>query len=133
MRCIILMIFVLLLKANTYSQVGIGTTNPDPSSVLDVQSTNKGLLIPRVSLNNINTSKLDGTNTAAPGLLIYNTNASVIGGNGIGLYYWKGSTWSAVTPSGGGGGASDGWSLSGNNVGDNDFLGTTRDYKALKF
>ena len=34
----------------TYSQVGIGTLNPDQSSQLDITTTNKGLLIPRVQL-----------------------------------------------------------------------------------
>ena len=30
--------------------VGIGTTSPDNSAVLDIQSASKGLLIPRMSL-----------------------------------------------------------------------------------
>lgn len=33
-----------------YSQVGIGTLDPSKSSQLDVSSTNKGILIPRVRL-----------------------------------------------------------------------------------
>lgn len=44
-------ILLLSLKAfMAYSQVGIGTTNLDPSSVLDIQATSKGLLIPRINL-----------------------------------------------------------------------------------
>lgn len=35
------------------AQVGIGTNNPDSSSVLELKSTTKGLLIPRVSLTSI--------------------------------------------------------------------------------
>ncbi len=32
-----------------HAQVGIGTNNPDPSSVLDLSSTDKGMLFPRMS------------------------------------------------------------------------------------
>jgi hypothetical protein len=34
---------------NTFAQVGIGTTTPDNSAMLDVSSTDKGLLIPRMT------------------------------------------------------------------------------------
>ena len=78
---------------NFYAQVGIGTTTPDTSAALDITSTDKGLLIPRINLSDVTTTSLDGTNTAATGLLIWNTNASVTGGNGTGLYYFDGSQW----------------------------------------
>ena len=38
-----------------YSQVGIGTTSPDESSILDIESANKGVLVPRLSNNQIST------------------------------------------------------------------------------
>jgi hypothetical protein len=42
----------LVISSSTFSQgVGIGTNNPDASAVLDITATNKGLLIPRMSLN----------------------------------------------------------------------------------
>ncbi len=75
------------------AQVGVGTTLPDASSILDVTSINKGILMPRVFLNNINTTQLDGVNPSAESLLIYNTNAGVVGGNGEGFYYFNGSQW----------------------------------------
>ena len=78
---------------NFYAQVGIGTTTPDASAALDITSTAKGLLIPRINLSSVTNTSLDGTNTAATGLLIWNTNASVTGGSGIGLYYFDGSQW----------------------------------------
>lgn len=90
-------LFFTIISAN--SQVGIGTTSPHPSSVFDVTSTEKGILIPRVSLINVTTTMLDGTNTAAIGLLIYNTNALVIGGNGVGYYYFNGSIWEQLSTS----------------------------------
>jgi len=85
---------------SAFSQVGIGTTSPDNSSVLDVVSTDKGLLIPRVNLVSVTTTMLDGANTAATGLLIYNTNATVTGGNGTGYYYFNGAMWEKLISGG---------------------------------
>lgn len=46
------------------AQTGIGTSNPDKSSALDVTGTNKGVLIPRIS-------DLTTVTTPANGLLVY--------------------------------------------------------------
>ncbi|MBQ21656.1 MAG: hypothetical protein CMD31_12950 [Flavobacteriales bacterium] len=62
---------------------------PDPSAMLDVQSSDKGLLIPRVEL----TSTTDQTTIASPAtsLLVYNTNTvSDVSPN---FYYWNGTAW----------------------------------------
>ncbi|HMV13728.1 MAG TPA: hypothetical protein PKA75_00055 [Chitinophagales bacterium] len=75
------------------NNVGIGTNLPDPSAKLDVKATDKGLLIPNVSL----TAK----NVAAPitspaiSLLVYNTNTSGAAPNNVypGYYYWDGTIW----------------------------------------
>lgn len=86
-----LVFFVFLATSlNVFSQVGIGTSAPDLSSILDVQSTNRGILIPRVSL----TSTTDVSTIANPveSLFIYNTasRADVTPG----FYYWDGiSQW----------------------------------------
>ncbi|WP_122547285.1 hypothetical protein [Chryseobacterium nematophagum] len=55
--------------------VGIGTHLPDASSILDIQSSNKGLLVPRIAL----TDRLDATTITSPskGLIIYNTTNDV--------------------------------------------------------
>lgn len=84
-----------------FSQVGIGTTSPDPSSILEIYSDDKGILIPNVSLSSILTTQLDGVNTAVEGLLIYNTNPSTTGGDGVGYYYFNASNrWEKLmTPS----------------------------------
>ncbi|GAA3630594.1 hypothetical protein [Flavivirga jejuensis] len=50
----------------TYAQVGIGTTTPDGSSVMDVESTDKGLLIPRLTNNQKNNIL-----NPATGLMVY--------------------------------------------------------------
>jgi hypothetical protein len=59
---------ILLVSSNLYGQVGIGTTTPDNSSALDISSTNKGLLVPRLT-----TSERDLIVSPAAGLMIFNT------------------------------------------------------------
>lgn len=53
------------------AQVGIGTTNPDASSILDLTSSSQGLLSPRMT-----TIQRDAIISPATGLLIYNTSTS---------------------------------------------------------
>ena len=84
---------VFFLTTGLQAQVGIGTTTPDASSILDINATDKGVLIPQVSLSDVSDTMLDGLNTAATGLLIYNTNAGTVGGSGVGYYYFNGSIW----------------------------------------
>jgi hypothetical protein len=88
--------FLLFFSTLCIGQVGIGTTTPDASSILDVTSNDKGILIPRISLvaiNNLTTP----INAPATGLMIWNTNSSVIGGNGVGFYFFNGSVWQPIT------------------------------------
>jgi hypothetical protein len=93
----IVLVFIGSLLPGLRAQVGIGTTSPEPSSILDVASTDKGLLVPRVSLGDVSDTMLDGTNTAATGLLIWNTNAAVTGGDGIGYYSFNGTSWEKLS------------------------------------
>lgn len=86
--------------------VAINTTGnaPDVSAMLDIVSSSKGLLLPRVSL----TSTTDATTIATPAtsLLVYNTNASLTGDNadGVGYYYNAGTagtpSWTKLAPVG---------------------------------
>jgi hypothetical protein len=70
------------------AQVGIGTATPSMSSVLDINSSNSGLLIPRVNLTGYNdTTTIANGNVVS--LMIYNTNSTM----GQGYYYWSGSIW----------------------------------------
>jgi N-acetylneuraminic acid mutarotase len=64
-------VFVLLVLAyNVHAQnVGIGTATPDASAVLDINSTNKGLLLPRMS-----TAQRNSIVSPAVGLVIFNTD-----------------------------------------------------------
>src|ERR1700755_77802 len=65
---------------------GIGTTTPDGSSLLEIKSTKKGLLIPRMTK-----TQRDAIASPATGLLIYQTNST------SGFYYYTGTAWRAVT------------------------------------
>ncbi|MEA3447402.1 MAG: tail fiber domain-containing protein [Bacteroidota bacterium] len=68
--------------------VGINQPNPDNSALLDLTSTERGLLIPRVALDDINTAA-PIISPVAEGLLIYNETGS----EPHGFYYWDGSQW----------------------------------------
>lgn len=102
--------------------IGINATGTAPvaSAGLDVDFTNKGLLIPRVALT--------ATNAAGPiaapaiSLFVYNTATAGISPNNVtpGYYYWDGSNWVRFS-------TGNKWDLLGNTgtvIGTN-FLGTT--------
>jgi hypothetical protein len=78
----IIFILVCIFKINAYSQVGIGTTTPDESAILQLESNNKGLLITRLTEEQKNAIELP-----ANGLLIYQTD------NLSGFYYFNGFIW----------------------------------------
>lgn len=71
MRSFLFVLFVMC--TNAYSQVGIGTTNPNNSSVLDLTSSNKGVLIPRMT-----EIQRDAITLPASGLMIYNLTSNYI-------------------------------------------------------
>ena len=64
--------FITILSTNVFSQdnVGIGTNTPDASSILEMLSTNKGVLVPRM-----NTAGMIAILAPANSLLIYNTDS----------------------------------------------------------
>lgn len=120
-------ILFIFITSYSFSQVGIGTTNPDTSSSLDISSANSGLLIPRISLIDVSNG-IAPINTPAISLLIYNNNPAVIGGNGEGYYYWNGTEWKKLTTDG------NNWNITGNSGTDSsiNFIGTT-DFNDLVF
>ncbi|MFY9310322.1 MAG: hypothetical protein WAQ28_14855 [Bacteroidia bacterium] len=97
----IICIYLSLLPQNGAAQsYSINTSGaiPDPSAMLDIIASDKGLLIPRVSL----ISDLDTVTITDPAvsLLVYNTNASMTNG-GLGFWYWNGTQWiQAIGPIG---------------------------------
>ena len=87
----LLLILILLGYSKvTNAQVGIGTPVPNSSAQLDIESTNKGVLIPRVALK----SSLDAltiTSGNVESLLVYNTGAA--SDLLAGFYFWQGAEW----------------------------------------
>ena len=67
-RLLILLCCLLFVNVTAFTQVGIGTLTPDASAMLDVVSSDKGILIPRV------TSTASVTGTLAEGLTVYQTS-----------------------------------------------------------
>lgn len=100
-------VFALITNYSFAQNVGINNNNPDNSAMLDITSTNSGLLIPRMTLTQRN-----GITTPAHSLLIYQTD------NEPGFYYNQGTP---VAPSwvklftGSGGGSSE-WTNAGTHL-----------------
>ena len=72
--------FTIILKG----QVGIGTTSPAASAVLDIQSSSndKGILIPRMTQ-----AQRNAISSPATGLMIFQTDGN------SGFYFYDGSSW----------------------------------------
>lgn len=77
----LLLMFFLLLSLTGNAQIGIGTITPNASSVLDITSTTKGMLTPRMT-----TAQRTAITTPADGLMVYDTDLKVF------YYYSTGST-----------------------------------------
>src|SRR5690606_10744688 len=81
-----------------FAQQGFGTKEPSKASVVDMQSENRGLLIPRVALTNLTTflpntgeNSADATSASKTNsLLVYNTATAGVVPNNVtpGYYYW---------------------------------------------
>ena len=91
--------------------VGIGTTSPNASSLLDVTSTTKGFLMPRMT-----TVQRDAIATPATGLQIYNTTTNANN-------YYDGTAW--VAAGGGGGSMAIGGTITSATAGSVLFAGTS--------
>ena len=113
---LILITFLLNQYSDLFSQgVSLNTSGSeaDPSAILDLTSTTKGLLIPRMSTGD--RTSITPLTSAQNGLLVYDTTENkfyywngsswnVFGGQGQAgtapgeMLYWDGSTWLTVTP-----------------------------------
>jgi trimeric autotransporter adhesin len=111
-----LVVFLLLVCKATFAQVGIGTTTPDASAVLDVKSSTKGLLIPRMT-----TAQRTTITTPAIGLQVFDTDTKSV-------WFYNGTAWSQLSI------GSNGWNLTGNAATNpaTNFIGTT-DNQPLRF
>lgn len=82
-------VLLLLASIRLFGQsVGLGTATPHPSSLLDVQSNNKGVLIPRMTQ-----AEIVAITSPAQGLMVYNTNSNS-------FQFFNGTAWNNVAHSG---------------------------------
>lgn len=94
MRNILLYIILILgVSVKIKGQVGIGTSNPSTNSVLEVSSTNKGVLLMRNNLNS--TTSPIPLSAHVKGMIIYNLSNS----NDVseGMYQNNGTKWNKVS------------------------------------
>ena len=83
-------ILLFMCSLPVFAQIGIGTTTPANSAALDVTSTSKGVLIPRM-----NSTQRDAIATPANSLLIWNTS-----NNTFEVYKSTCSCWVTITDAG---------------------------------
>lgn len=79
-------IVFLFITHDVLSQVGINTTTPDSSSILDITSTEKGVLIPRMTA----IERISISTPIAEGLLVYQTD------DVEGFYFYDGTSWDRI-------------------------------------
>lgn len=84
--------YMVLAQTNTFPSTGaagIGTTTPNASAMLDIVSTSKGVLIPRMTK-----VQRDAIVSPVAGLLIFQTNSTP------GFYYYTGVAWTPISTKG---------------------------------
>lgn len=104
---------LLLSSFSGYAQsVGINNPTPHAKSLLDLTSTDKGLLAPRMTQAQ-RLAMFPSSDVTAKGMLVYQTD------NTQGFYYYDGTTWMLVQ-------ANAGWGLTGNSATNatSNFIGT---------
>ena len=82
----------LSAQTNTFpatGSVGVGTTTPVSSAIVEMQTTSQGLLAPRMTK-----VQRDAIVAPATGLLIFQTNSTP------GFYYYSGASWTAISTKG---------------------------------
>ena len=72
------------LRITETGDVGIGTSTPSASALLELSSTTKGMLVPRMT-----TTQRDAVASPATGLMVYNTTTNAFN-------FYNGASWTAV-------------------------------------
>lgn len=89
MKIRIIVLLLMSISISSFAQIGIGTTLPDASAVLDMTSTTQGVLIPRMT-----TAQRTAITSPAIGLQVYDTDTNAV-------WLYNGATW--IQGSGGAG------------------------------
>lgn len=89
------------IAVQAQQNVGIGTTTPASSAQLDISSTTKGLLIPRLT-----SAQRTAIASPANGLLVYDTNTNS-------FWFYKSPAWVEIST---GSVGANSWSVNGNDI-----------------
>ena len=98
---LIIIVICFSFEINAQNNVGIGTTTPDANSILELSSTNKGILIPRLTTIQ-RTAMSSSLSATQKGLLVFDTTLGQ-------FWFWDGTQWVVV-----GSGSGNAWDLLGN-------------------
>lgn len=98
------LVIIAFLVNKINAQIGINASNssPNPAAMLDIASSTKGLLIPRMS-----TAQKDAIPNKPEGLMVYDTDLKQFS-------FWNSTIWQAIA--GGGGGIPLGWQINGDHL-----------------
>ncbi len=77
----IIAMMLTCLPAFAQVSISVSNSNPDSSAMLDIQSSNKGMLVPRMT-----TAQRNSISNPATGLLVFDTDTG-------GFWFYAGSTW----------------------------------------
>ncbi len=100
MKTTILTAVLVILSLGLFAQVSINTdgADPDGSAMLDVKSTDKGMLVPRMT-----TDQRTTISSPATGLLVFDETTG-------GFWFYNGSVWTDLSA------PDSDWTISGNNM-----------------
>lgn len=83
-KLVIVLGLFMLLCTPLFAQVGIGTTTPDPSAILDVNSATGGMLTPRMT-----SAQRQAISDPAQGLIVFDTDQDS-------FYFYTGGSWDTL-------------------------------------
>ncbi|MGL5273968.1 hypothetical protein [Myroides sp.] len=103
----IITLLAVVLSATAFAQVkngvGFGAKKVDPSAALQVDATDKGVLIPRIDIKDLATYGLAGNSAPVGGMIVFNktavANADATKAISVGFHYWSATTakWELIT------------------------------------
>ncbi|MDM1381516.1 hypothetical protein HX024_02215 [Myroides marinus] len=103
----IITLLAVVLSATAFAQVkngvGFGAKKVDPSAALQVDATDKGVLIPRIEIKDLATYGLAGNGAPVGGMIVFNktavANADATKAISVGFHYWSTATakWELIT------------------------------------
>ncbi len=94
-------LFLVIFSTTTFAQVGFGTSTPDADAILELQATDKALLLPRVALTG--TTDVTTVPTPVAGMIVYNTATTTTNGTAVqanNIYMFDGVSWKLVVDNG---------------------------------